>query len=332
MFDTRRVFAELMERTTAAFPPWGELDIEAHSDLSKQPGPPDDWKPAGVDPDGRRDAWDKFLKDTLAIIVRSIWPTFDTACGDWPPGTLQRRHEMTAADLTLMLQMQSGNSDILSRPIRTPVNGPAPSSHFVFFQSEDNSNFGDRQNEYDASLPQSVLAGLSALMIGGFRSKSGTTSKQLKRHLQRPRAYQMTKILQIHHYRYHGAITADTPSIVSGHAQAGMIMGGTVIDAWISGGVTVSDQSLAAMQQYAVDIGDRRVMAGVHYPSDNISSWILSLRMADAVFANPTQVKKHLWAAITQRSPVYRRILRFQPAEVYRDALNELAQLEPGRQ
>jgi hypothetical protein len=231
-----------------------------------------------------------------------------------------------------MLEMQSGRGDILNQPIRTPVTGPAPSSHFAFFQSEDNSLFGDRQHEYDATLPQNVLAGLTALMVGGFLSKSGTTSKQLKRHLQRPRAYQMAKVFGIHNLRYHGAITADTPSIVSGHAQAGMIMGGSVIDAWISGGVPVSVESLVAMQQYAVDIGDRRVMAGVHYPSDNISSWILALRLADAVFTNPLKVKQHLWTAITARSMVYRKIEGFRPAQVYQDALDELSKLDPARQ
>jgi hypothetical protein len=332
MVETEIVFAELMDRKITSFPPWGELNIEAHSDLLKQPGPPDDWKPIGVDPSDRRNAWDQFLKDTLDVINRSIWPTFDFAAGDWPAGTLRRRHQITAADLSVMLGMQSRRSDILSRPIRTPVSSPAASSHFAFFLGEDNSLFGDRQQEYDATLPQNVLAGLSTLMVRGFVSKSGATSKQLKRHLQRPRAYQMAKVFGIHNFRYQVAITADTPSIVSGHAQAGMIMGGSVIDSWISGGVPVGPQSFAAMQQYAVDIGDRRVMAGVHYPSDNISSWILSLRMADAVFTNAAQVKQHLWTAITTRSLVYRKIERFRPAEVYEDALNELAKLDPARQ
>ena len=62
-----------------------------------------------------------------------------------------------------------------------------------------------------------------------------------------------------------------------------------------------------ALQQYAVDMGDRRVFAGVHYPSDNLSSWLMVMRVANHVFVR-SEVKAKLWQAISERSRVYRRI------------------------
>jgi hypothetical protein len=65
--------------------------------------------------------------------------------------------------------------------------------------------------------------------------------------------------------------------MISGHCLEGCLAG-----AWLAWCLQFDSQGLdhldwrrvhKALQQWSVDIGDRRVMAQVHYPSDNIGSW-----------------------------------------------------------
>ena len=63
----------------------------------------------------------------------------------------------------------------------------------------------------------------------------------------------------------------------------------------------------AALQQYAIDFGDRRVMAGVHYPSDSMITWLICDELIPKVFAQPEQkaARKFLKASI-RRSRLWR--------------------------
>jgi hypothetical protein len=66
------------------------------------------------------------------------------------------------------------------------------------------------------------------------------------------------------------------------------------------------------LQQFTVDIGDRRVFAGVHYPSDNLSSWYTALKLLPHVI-DPSalaSVRKFLWEAISLKSIVFAEIMR----------------------
>jgi hypothetical protein len=81
--------------------------------------------------------------------------------------------------------------------------------------------------------------------------------------------------------------------------------------------------------QYAVDFGDRRVMAGVHYPSDNLGSWLLALDLIPRVCSPDTgaEVKRRIWTAISARSVIFRilkRVLGGSQEHVYRSAWDEL--------
>lgn len=64
---------------------------------------------------------------------------------------------------------------------------------------------------------------------------------------------------------------------------------------------------LDTLAQHAIDVGDRRVLAGVHYPSDNISSWIVALLIAPKA-CRDDQAAGWLWRAISERSVVYKAI------------------------
>jgi hypothetical protein len=63
--------------------------------------------------------------------------------------------------------------------------------------------------------------------------------------------------------------------LISGHAAQGLL---GITSAWVQESDEVKNQSSARAMQLAVDFGDRRVMAGVHYPSDNFASWVTVVR------------------------------------------------------
>jgi hypothetical protein len=120
--------------------------------------------------------------------------------------------------------------------------------------------------------------------------------------------------------------TSQTPSMCSNHCLQGMVGVGGVYEDFHARGISFNPD---ALKQFAVDIGDRRVMAGIHYPSDNLSSWILVLSLAPLAYRDAT-VKNFLWDAIEHRSVIYRRIVEFaeKPAgEAYRPALEYLHSL-----
>ena len=93
---------------------------------------------------------------------------------------------------------------------------------------------------------------------------------------------QMAIRFDVSDFRYHEAVTSLSPSMCSGHCLQSSVCVGGSIEAAI-GVLNLTPEVKAALGQWAVDIGDRRVFAGVHFPSDNLCSWITFLRMADYV-------------------------------------------------
>jgi hypothetical protein len=103
--------------------------------------------------------------------------------------------------------------------------------------------------------------------------------------------------------------------MISGHCLDGCLAGTWV--AWYlkseADGVDHLDWTRVrpAMQQWVVDIGDRRVMAQIHYPSDNIGSWWVALSFLGQLeaYGSPTGawMRAFLKEAI-ERSVIYRAL------------------------
>ena len=128
----------------------------------------------------------------------------------------------------------------------------------------------------------------------------------LKSRMQRPRAYQMSAILGVLDFSHHDAESAATPSMISGHCLQGLVAAtGAFVDHMNRLG-EVPDAA-AHLQQWGVDHGDRRVFAGVHYPSDNISSWyILAQASRCNLFGDfGAEARAFMKEAVTTKSHVY---------------------------
>jgi len=290
-------------------------------------GVPKDFKIGqGISGPALRNAWNQFVAETLKLIGEALWPLYDFPARDWPSGTDEMRRAITEADLTIMRDFHDPATDRMNQLVTSPVAGPVRSTHQQHFEREDGSILGRMHAEYDATLSPERLAAIPVLIVQGLDKKTASTSKQLKRHLQRPRPYQMAQMAGVHNFRHHHADSANSPSMISGHGLSGMISVGTVIDSWLKSGFPEND-SFVALQHYAVDIGDRRVYAGVHYPSDNLSSWITAMRLGKEVFDSPKTLH-HLWMAITERSPVYAAI-KASKADAYAKGLKLLHDHDP---
>ncbi|HEY3838859.1 MAG TPA: phosphatase PAP2 family protein [Bryobacteraceae bacterium] len=295
------------------------------------PGPPADWM--ALQGANRETAWRDWVASILQTLNQVLWPSWDAAKREWPPDTYDQMKRLTAADLAILIDMQEDPRRRFNQPIRTPVSAPVTATHKEFFQKEDeedgNTNIGTFHSQYDTTLPPDRVAEIPTLMLTGFSTKCLNTSDQLKRYLQRPRAYQMALLFGLQDYQNEAAITALSPSMVSGHCLEGLIAAGAVFDSWITRGLNISRESKIAMQQYAADIGDRRVMAGVHYPGDSLASWIVVMSQAMQLYKNGLEVKRHLWSAIRDRSFIYEKIRSFEPADVYGPALRVLEASAP---
>jgi membrane-associated phospholipid phosphatase len=125
-----------------------------------------------------------------------------------------------------------------------------------------------------------------------------------KRELQRPRPHQVASLhgLAFEVQRAPGAVTSATPS---GHAIQGLMgVAGAIVE--LRRYHRFDAPLLSRLRQYAVDVGDRRVFAGVHFPTDNLASWCLALSLCSHVYGQDGDFARAFMAeAITRHSAVH---------------------------
>jgi hypothetical protein len=299
-----------------SFPPYGFMDNSLLQTLGSknvvasptQPRVPPDFRPDLLDHDKRKDAWHEFFHSTLNVLSETLWPVWDENQRAWKGAAQATMLRLTEADLKILVAIRSGdNLPINAQPSSKAraINCPP---HLAFFKEEDSSRILYSYAMYDRDLDPKYAAIFSDAWFAGIDAKCSTTQLQFKARLQRPRAYQTAVLLGKTTFTVEEAISNMTPSMVSGHSLQGLIGSGAVMERILESGMDFSSSNWDALTQYAVDIGDRRVMAGIHYPSDNIASWTVLMRLADHIFRAP-EVKPRLWDAITKHSLVFQRIL-----------------------
>ena len=85
-------------------------------------------------------------------------------------------------------------------------------------------------NIYDPAMEYRLLEKMPGLFICVSRLEgAGTAAVQMKQFLQRPRGYQVSLLFGNAAFRSLQAVSADTPSMVSGHCyEGGMQVGGLI--------------------------------------------------------------------------------------------------------
>jgi hypothetical protein len=310
------------------WPAYGALARAYADSITSAPLAPPAWKD-GTDPASREATWLAWREKTLGYINADLWPRWDEASSEWVSPDIAKMQALTDADLALLKVLNNDKKLLDTRP--TPPNAAvAIPLHRQFFLDEDGATgsapLGTRYVTYDVTLPPEQVNKLPAGMIESLKAKCGSASLQFKSQLQRPRAYQVAKLLGVPHL-WELAATSMSPSMSSGHCLQGCMMAAGVYEMWLSSGFAPDAKQRASLQQFAVDIGDRRVFAGVHYPSDNLSSWIIALNIVPKVYSAP-EVAAFMWEAITGRSSVYQHISASGEA-IYEPALRRIASFKP---
>jgi hypothetical protein len=281
-------------------------------------------------PDFRGDAntWNRWFNETVKLITDVLWPRFDRRKLAWVGPSAAHMRKLTDVDLRILRRIRKKKPSEFDKEVTSPVGALGRATHRMLFHAEDGliEDWGNSYGDYDVTSPPQVNRDFVAMVQTGVDNKCADTDIRFKLVLQRPRAYQMAFILGLDSYDYEEAITANTPSICCGHCMQGLLGIGAIMEQIILAKVKFSDASWAALEQLAVDIGDRRVMAGVHYPSDALCSWLISLRLANHVYRTD-KVKARLWDGIRHRSYVYKlieRAIKTGEGRVYEPAMRAL--------
>lgn len=303
--------------TCGEFPPYGFMDDQYMAGLKASTLFPTDWR-------GDAESWNEWFEATLRLITDLLWPEFDRDSLQWRGESVRTMRALTIADLDLLSKIRREQPLQLDQHVTTKVGAIGGLTHREIFKIEDFSPWGTYYSTtYDTTLPLDFAQNFASMIVRSEPAKVADTDIRFKSRLQRPRPYQMSMALAKGPFSYLEALSALTPSMICGHCLEALMDVGAMMEEIIMRGRTLPPDSQAALEQYAVDIGDRRVMASVHYPSDALSSWLVGMRMANQVFRT-RQVKSHLWNAISQRSFVYKLIVESRE-RVYHPALEELA-------
>ena len=256
---------------TFAYVPYGKLHA-AHEAEVRKPRIPGRWLEARS-----REQFDAWIEVVHNQVRDGLWPTWDAAQRTWRGAAAAFMDPLTEWDLRVM----AGLAEVLDEPV-SPRGGGL--RHVDLFDREDNRGGrpGDGLAEYHALLdPAATRYEPTEIFVTGLQMMCGSTALLLKARFQRPRAFHVA-------YRRGAnqdvprlyASTSDTPSMISGHCYEGALAGTWTARRHFMWVRPVADrwrEVKPRLQQWVMDIGDRRVMAQVHYPSDNIASWWTAL-------------------------------------------------------
>jgi PAP2 superfamily len=287
------------ERTWQAsgLPPYGYLPTLAVPSNAA----PDDWI--------NEPTYLPWRDSMLQLFTDLLWPECDPAAKSWRGNAVTTMEALTIADLQILQQIRPARGRLIDTLPVSPLRHLACPPHRIFFEGEDVGppktvewlRFYDRDASKDL-----ILDAIPVLMSRAMSRKAPVgLIYWFKEKLQRFRPYQAGLLLGLE-ITHIGATTALHPAMISGHSFQGICALIGVMERFELDRVALS----ASLAQYLLDFGDRRVMAGVHFPSDNLASWILALEICDYAVAPAVsqQVKQQVWHAIRDQSVIYRLI------------------------
>ena len=298
--------------STGSLPPWGCMKPAYAEAVDGKPPKKFRLRDGTLPTAAQWTAWLDGLADDLATF---LWPRFVN--GSWVGAAAGWMTEMSIADLALL--------PALALQLDTPI-GSTPLTHRALFVAEDEAPPSITGFlHYYAAAATPVLKKMPALIAEGGGAFAGPVALCIKQRMQRPRPYQMAMMLGGTGLKHETANSAVTPSLISGHCiQGAMALVNVVhgLEHKADGSVVPLDAAmLGHLQSFLIDGGDRRVFAGVHFPSDNISSWYCALRLCRHFFFDPAadpaqtaidqdRARAVLWDAVSNKSAVYDAIKR----------------------
>lgn len=283
---------------------------------------PGDWKYANT-PKGDR-AFFTWRDKRLGEIRDNIWPEWVPGKG-WTGSAKAFATEMSEREVALMIEHFVKKNVLGDVPeyVRE-TSDRAAYTHLDHYEFEDGRLYGKllksfKSEDEDPSKPKigrnfflydnasTDDAERKAFLDAIAASYTGKTNQfyfWFKERLMRPRPYQVALIFGQREFRSRRAMTAMHSAIVSGHATTGLMIRCGALEKMLDAG-PIPRPMLRSFSQFIVDVGDRRVFAGVHYPTDNLSSWILALTLIPNLFRHADTITKTVKYAIKNHSAVY---------------------------
>jgi hypothetical protein len=244
--------------------------------------------------------WTKTFVAVVGAINENLWPCWDYNKRDWSQSkTKSAMTSISMADLKCIKKLSSW--------LTKPVDGtsmPQP-THGDLFLLEDRGKMGadimaSQKHYLSCSFGDFKDAIADAKGMSGLREYIAKT----KFIFQRPRPAQMSLLLR-EPIEVEYAESSLTPSLVSGHALQGIMV---LTAAYMNMRTKLDATQESIIMKWAVGIGDRRVFAGVHYPSDNFASWFVASQIATSIWpkaGEANEAKAFLWNAIAKYSLVF---------------------------
>ncbi|MGB0844992.1 MAG: phosphatase PAP2 family protein [Alphaproteobacteria bacterium] len=282
------------------FPPYGVFADHYAETVEPNNLAPFRWLGSPLD---REETYSVWKAKVLGDISHTLWPLWFREKSAWIDPNHDHMLALTHADFDLMSKLTE--QDQLEQ--KPAVSSPSEKlkTHLDYFQDEDENDFGGDFLAYCSEFDETDERHIRKTNQF-IRSYYGSISIQFKNEIQRPRAYQ-TSLMLGKSFNMKLAKSAVTSSMSSGHCFQGCMFGCLVYERWLNANKLPSSAELNALKQFTVDIGDRRVFAGVHYPSDNLSSWLMTLMLIPKVFENPL-IGDFMVSAIAERSLVWQCI------------------------
>lgn len=310
-----------MTASTLNLPPYGFINAENDAFLRSRPVPRGfRLDPGDTDgPVGGADQWEDWLGALADEMAGFLWPVWLE--GGWEGEAAGQALRLTEADLQVMRDLQG----TLSERIRGA--GGMTGRHLDAFKREDTGVPGATFEYYEPKLPAMLREEMTnAVMTGGLQL-ARPASQGLKNRFLRPRPQQVAMLLGQRPLPLQPSASAITPAMISGHCIQGTLALAQVM-ASMSDVLEQTPGLLQDVQRFLVDTGDRRVFAGLHYPSDNLGSWYTALRLCDHVFgADGPEIRTRLWGAIQDHSMVWKAMdaaVRADAQSVYAPLLARL--------
>lgn len=263
-------------------PPYGIFPAKYSDFLPEDPMP--DWRP-DLPAAERRANFETWRAGVLDVLAASVWPRFDRPTQTWSGAAEARSLELTRFELEVMVKALQGASPALDKFPTSPNMIVSPRQNRDYFEIEDDVEkpIAAHLAEYDVSLSPGELAAAEHVAKDAFSTKVPGVF-WLKGEFQRPRPWQTAMMLQVNPFRYEHAKTAVHSACYSGHCLESITFCAAIYVSWLKGGRPLPDGRRASLARFAADYGDRRVMAGVHYPSDNIASWYIAVKLLPHLF------------------------------------------------
>lgn len=255
-------------------------------------------------------AWDKTIGYASWIDARAqdigdqLWPLWTPA--GWTGAARNTAIDLTIADLELMAGPLRNAS---TWPGREMEKGPTNDHWFAVEDQLFTQQWEGRfQVAFPGVDPQAMYLGFQR----GDDLFAGSISFLLKERLNRPRphqaAYWLGPTLIPSLPNLQGGRSAWSSAAISGHTFQGLM---ACLAAFLDQGSKMNGKAVILLQRYAADIADRRVFAGVHYPSDNVMSWWTAFE-ALPMLAPPGkyQAMKDFTVGVVKESLVYQNMVK----------------------